>query len=364
MRAGPRREGRAAVELLLAQGAQVTAIDAADNASLRDWADSAGQAAELRLGESGLIEERFDLCVVSPGIAVTHQQVVALQAAGIPVWSELELGSRAVDCPAIGITGTNGKTTTTELVAVILNANNPTIAAGNIGTPLSAVARQSSQLDWVTLEVSSFQLETNDLFKPRIGVLLNLAPDHLTGMAQWMTTFERSTPFENQTPSDFALIQWEAWQELKRLGVKLNAQCITFSATVSEADWYLDGGQLVSQLPDSTEPWPDFSRCELSDQHNPENILAALLVGHCVGLAMKDLMPPLAYQPGPHRCELVMRWVAYGFTMIRRPPTCMPCVVRSEPCQRMRSAKMSGSSPAEWAKDWIFPRPRWSQSGG
>ena len=112
--------------------------------------------------------------------------------------------------------------------------------------------------------------------------------------------------FEKQTPSDFALIQWEAWQELKRLGVKLNAQCITFSATVSEADWYLDGGQLVSQLPDSTEPWPDFSRCELGDQHNPENILAALLVGRCVGLAMKDLMPPLlAFQPGPHRCELV-----------------------------------------------------------
>ena len=300
--------GRAAVELLLAKGAQVTAIDAADNASLRDWADSAGQAAELRLGESGLIEERFDLCVVSPGIAVTHPQVVALQAAGIPVWSELELGSRAVDCPAIGITGTNGKTTTTELVAAILNANNrSTIAAGNIGTPLSAVARQSSQLDWVTLEVSSFQLETNDLFKPRIGVLLNLAPDHLDRHGT-MDDYIRakSRLFENQTPSDFALIQWEAWQELKRLGVKLNAQCITFSATVSEADWYLDGGQLVSQLPDSTEPWPDFSRCELSNQPNPENILAALLVGHCVGLAMKDLMPPLlAYQPGPHRCELV-----------------------------------------------------------
>ena len=68
--------GRAAVELLLAQGAQVTAIDAADNASLRDWAASMGQGAELRLGESGLIKERFDLCVLSPGIAVTHPQVI------------------------------------------------------------------------------------------------------------------------------------------------------------------------------------------------------------------------------------------------------------------------------------------------
>ena len=300
--------GRAAVEWLLLQGAQVTAMDAADNPSLREWANAVGQGAEFRLGDCSLIEEHFDLCVISPGIAVTHPQVTAFRAKGIPIWSELELGWQAVDCSVIGITGTNGKTTTTEMVAAVLNANDcPTITAGNIGIPLTAVAGQSKKMEWVTLEVSSFQLETIETFCPRIAVLLNLAPDHLDRHGA-MDGYIRAKVrlFENQTRSDFALIQWDAWQELQRLGVKLKSKCITFSATASEADWYLDNSQLVLRSPDSIESLPDFSEGVFNNKPNAENLLAALLVGHCVGLPMKDVLPPLAtYQPGAHRCELV-----------------------------------------------------------
>src|SRR5205807_2527548 len=143
----------------------------------------------------------------------------------IEIIGELELGWRSVDVPVIAVTGTNGKTTTTELLAQMLNAwGQQTIACGNIGKPLSEVALEERDLDLLTVEVSSFQLETIRTFRPAVSVWLNFAPDHLDryrSVAEYRAAKLRI--FENQTADDVAVIN--AGESLP----KIAARTITFS---------------------------------------------------------------------------------------------------------------------------------------
>ncbi len=177
--------GVAAAELLTARGARVVAIDAADSAPLQEQAArlrahgvtvllGANQIppaprvpvrAGMRVARPATKKASFEFAVLSPGVGLENKFVLELKAAGIPFIGELELGYQQSLALNISITGTNGKTTTTELVEQILTANRRiTVAAGNIGTPLCAIADQTRALDFITLEVSSFQLETIAVF--------------------------------------------------------------------------------------------------------------------------------------------------------------------------------------------------------
>ena len=174
------RSGKAAVEWLQTTGAKVTAVDGNATPELQEWADQLPADFDCRLGERTVLADRFDLAVVSPGVPLDQPQVASLRARGVPVWGELELGWSAAQCPAIAITGTNGKTTTTEWVTQLLSeTGRQVLSAGNIGRPLCEVLPKTSKLDAVVLEVSSFQLETIESFRASVGVLLNLAEDHL-----------------------------------------------------------------------------------------------------------------------------------------------------------------------------------------
>ena len=148
---------------------------------------------------------------------------------------ELELGWRSVNVPVIAITGTNGKTTTTELLAQMLNAcGQRTIACGNIGKPLCEVALEKHAFDVLTVEVSSFQLETIRTFRPSISVWLNFAPDHLDryrSVAEYRAAKLRI--FENQTADDVAIVN--GGETLP----KIAARPITFSAYANHADFRL-----------------------------------------------------------------------------------------------------------------------------
>ena len=208
------RSGVAATKLLLQHDASVTAVDTADSPALKQIASTlTDKGATCQVGASE-ISEAFDLAVISPGVRMDLPLMESLRARGVPMWGELELGWQFTECPAIAITGTNGKTTTTELVASLLGqAQRRTVAAGNIGTPLCAMAGQSRELDAVTLEVSSFQLETIAEFRPAIGVLLNLAPDHLDRHCS-MENYIRAKArlFENQKSFDHAIVSLtNAW---------------------------------------------------------------------------------------------------------------------------------------------------------
>ena len=211
---------------------------------------------------------------------------------------ELELGWQFCELPLIAITGTNGKTTTTELAAQMLNGcGQRTVACGNIGKPLSEVVRDQSKYDVLTVEVSSFQLETIKSFRPHISVWLNFAPDHLDRYAS-VAEYRRAKLriFEYQTAKEFAIVNASDFLP------ELKPQRLTFSAYDDRADFRLSDGTICFQR----TPVLRLADVKLRGSHNIENLMATLAIGHVRGLDFKQMAAPLcAYEPAPHRCEFV-----------------------------------------------------------
>jgi UDP-N-acetylmuramoylalanine--D-glutamate ligase len=302
--------GRAACDLLVRRGAAVTGVDTAATEALRHQAEElAGAGVRVELGRDIPPAGPFDLVVLSPGVPTHSPLARPWIARGTPVIGELELGYQQSLCPNVAITGTNGKTTTTELVERVLrHGGRKTIAAGNIGLPVSAVADRTKELDLLTLEVSSFQLETIQYFRPAVGVFLNLAPDHLDRYAS-LADYGRAKGrlFLNQQLFDWAIVQSEALAQLRALHVGVAAKVITFSATDRKADLYWDRGLIISRLPEWSGPLLDIDHCRVRGPHNAENLMAALAVGRVLRIGWELIVEALkGYEPAPHRCE----WVA------------------------------------------------------
>lgn len=301
--------GAAAARLLIARGARVTAMDNSDTPALR------AEAVELRdLGVRVELDLRlppagqFDFAVVSPGVALDSPLVKELRQREIPVIGELELGWQQAVCLNISVTGTNGKTTTTELVEHLLtHCHKRTLAAGNIGRPISSVTEATRQLDYLTLEVSSFQLETIRFFRPAIAVLLNITPDHLD-RHHTMADYARAKAriFENQQPFDWAIVQSEALAMLRTFGVKIPSKLITFSANNRRADIHLDRSLLISRIEGWVGPLLDLEKTRLRGPHNAENVMAALAIGRVLRLPLEEMVAAItSFQPGAHRCEFI-----------------------------------------------------------
>jgi len=320
--------GVAAAELLAARDARVVAVDGADNTALREVAARLHAhdvrvelgarklppfappivRAHMRPAKVAPPSMAYDFAVVSPGVPLDNALVAEARARKIPIIGELELGYQQAFALNIAITGTNGKTTTTELVERVLTFNDlKTVAAGNIGTPLCAVADETRSLDYITLEVSSFQLETIQMFRPAVAVLMNITPDHLDRYAS-MDEYARAKAriFENQEAFDCAIVQSEALAYLKKLGAKIPSRLVTFSATDREADIYLDRGMIVSRLENWSGPLLNMADVELRGPHNAENIMAALAVGRALHIRLDGIVEAIkSYRPAPHRCEHV-----------------------------------------------------------
>jgi UDP-N-acetylmuramoylalanine--D-glutamate ligase len=293
--------GAAAALLLKSEGAHVTVIDSAEEKDLlKSTVDNLrAQGIRVICGTAANDDSSaYQMAVLSPGIDPASRLARNFSSRNIDMIGELELGWRSCEIPVIGVTGTNGKTTTTELLAEMLNAcGQPTIACGNIGKPLSEVVREKTQFDVLTVEVSSFQLETIQTFRPSISLWLNFAPDHLDryrSVADYRAAKLRI--FENQTDGDVAVVN-----AIERLpGVR--ARTITFSAYAENADFRLSEGAIVYQ----NEGVLRLSDTKLRGLHNIENLMATLGVGLARGLSFREMVPPLcAYEPRPHRCEFV-----------------------------------------------------------
>jgi UDP-N-acetylmuramoylalanine--D-glutamate ligase len=170
---GLARSGQAAALALRRRGEEVIGVDAAPDIDTSRLAEA---GVELHLGpeEERLLDD-VETMIKSPGVPAEAPLVVAARKRGIPVWGELELGSRLLENPILGVTGTNGKTTTSELLGVMLGAP----VAGNVGRALCDLDGEVERGQLVVCEVSSFQLEDIDRFRPQVAVLLNLEPDHL-----------------------------------------------------------------------------------------------------------------------------------------------------------------------------------------
>jgi UDP-N-acetylmuramoylalanine--D-glutamate ligase len=305
---GMGRSGQAAAEWLLAQKAEVTVFDEAKSAGLKEAARRwEGRGVRSVFGTEKLPDTRFDRAILSPGIDPKRPVVVQLRAAHVPMFGELELGARACLCPILAVTGTNGKSTTTELIAAVFQAaGKKAVACGNLGQPLCEVAPVSTGLDYAVAEVSSFQLETIETFRPRVAVYLNLTPDHLDRYADLREyAAAKNRIFENQTAEDVAVIQ-------KGLPLpKLAARTVTFSATDISADYTLRDGWLCA----GADRVLRQEETRLRGPHNAENLLATLAVADAEKIfrdAVKKAF--VAYRPLPHRCEVVA--VRAGVTWI------------------------------------------------
>ncbi len=293
--------GAAAALLLRSEGANVTVFDSADEKKLlRSTLDNLrGQGVRVVCGtDADRDSGQYDLIVASPGIDPASALGRNFWSRKTEIIGELELGWRSCETPVIAVTGTNGKTTTTEMLAQMLNqCGQKTIACGNIGKPLSEVAREKIKYDVLTVEVSSFQLETIRTFHPSIALWLNFAPDHLDryrSVAEYRTAKLRI--FENQTSDDVAIVN--ASESLP----ELSASRITFSAYTNRADFRLSEGAILFQ----NQPVLRMSETKLRGSHNIENLMATLAAGHARGLAFEKMVPSLSgYEPQPHRCEFV-----------------------------------------------------------
>lgn len=221
---------------------------------------------------------------------------------------KLDFDLQQIRCLALAIAGTNGKSTTAGLLDRMLQHNQRrTLICGPESRPVGAVVDLTAQLDFLIIQLDTFQLQRAEFFRPAVAVLLNLAPDHLDTYGNWDAYARAYAPlFRNQQLFDWAIIQSQACSKLRELEVPVPAKTITFSANDPGADLFMDRGLLVSRLPNWSGPLLDLDHCLLRGPHNAENLLAALAVGHVLRLPLEGMADALkTFHARPHCCELV-----------------------------------------------------------
>ncbi len=293
---GAGRSGIAAAKLALRKGASVSLWDQGGENVFQNIPDKVEVHPHLSIKDA----EHFnaEIIVLSPGID-TYSPLVRAFSEKTHLIGETEFASKFYQGGMIGITGTNGKTTTTELVSRILNeAGLGGHACGNYGVPLSEILLLENQPKAISLELSSFQLETIETLHPKVSIWLNFAPDH---MDRYPTVEAYKTAklriFENQTEQDTAIVRYG--ESLEQLRPKV----LTFSTECDAADFYSNGKTIVHR----GEVILDLqSETSLRGLHNAENAMAA--IGACMSYGIDHTSIRCAfrgYAPPAHRCELV-----------------------------------------------------------
>ncbi|MFD2159447.1 UDP-N-acetylmuramoyl-L-alanine--D-glutamate ligase [Rubritalea tangerina] len=293
---GAGRSGRAAATLAHAKGAQVRLYDANPQASFEGLADGIE-------GFAGASEEtgrasQCDYLVISPGIDTYGSFVKAFAENAGALIGETELAYRFYVGKIVGITGTNGKTTTTELVQRILEHSGLScVACGNYGVPFSEVVMMETVPDAVALELSSFQLETVVEFHADVAIWLNFSADHMDRYTSLDDYFRAKMQiFINQTAADTAVVR-----EGEELG-SLVAQHISFSSEGSAADYHLDGLSIFA----GGQKVIDLSETRMRGLHNAENVMSAVAACHALGVSYATAQAALqGFAPPMHRCELI-----------------------------------------------------------
>ena len=312
------KSGVASALFLQSRGAKVTVSDAKPQ-------DQLGEEIPVLLDHGIVVEtgghgERTfrgqDLIVVSPGVPVDAPPLVQARAAGEPVIGEIELASQFLPRNIVAITGSNGKTTTTTLAGEIVAAGGfPTVVGGNIGTPAISLVERAKADTVVVLEVSSFQLETIQTFRPKVAVVLNITPDHLDRHRTFEAyTNAKARIFENQQAEDFAVLNAD------------DPTCAGLAEPNAGASLLVQP-QGRSKARGVRQRWPGpLSRCERAARdhagfgnppeggHNVENVLAAVCVGALMGCEPARISQAVrGFKAVEHRLEYVatIRGVEY-----------------------------------------------------
>jgi UDP-N-acetylmuramoylalanine--D-glutamate ligase len=306
---GLARTGIATARFCIARGARVTAIDDRGAEQLGEAVSELQKiGCALAFGSYPLTDfAAQDLIVPSPGVPANHPGLAAAREARVPIWSEIELAWRFLRGRLIGVTGSNGKTTTTSLIGHILaGSGKPVSVAGNIGTPLIAHVDESKNDSITVAELSSFQLELIDSFRPDISVLLNLTPDHLDRHSSFEDYARAKLRiFANQTERDAVVINADDPASAER--APLRPQVFWFSRkkrVVSGA--YLRNGQIVFRRDGEDTALLDRADIRLRGEHNLENVLAAASAAFLVGATAEEIAAGVRSFPGvEHRLEFV-----------------------------------------------------------
>ncbi len=294
--------GRSAANFCAAQGARVVAADERPAESLGDLTGLDPQI-ERVIGTAFPDPAEFDLVVPSPGVPRERYADRARRA-----WGDLELTYRALSVPILAITGTNGKSTTTSMVEAMLRAAGVRArAAGNLGAP--ALGLVGEAIDWAVLEVSSFQLESTDSFRPRVAVVLNLSPDHLDRHGD-LAAYGRAKAriLARQQPDDVAVLNFDdPW--VRELAGETRARVLPFrtAGPLDRGVWF-DAGSVVLRLSEAPPVRLSLDGLRLAGGHNRENAVAALAATAATGAEPAKAVVALDSFSGlPHRAEEVGR---------------------------------------------------------
>jgi UDP-N-acetylmuramoylalanine--D-glutamate ligase len=309
---GLARSGVAAARVALARGARVKVTDRRAASELGPPLEGlAASGAELALGGHDPADfTRADLVVVSPGVPLALPEIEAARKKGVPVVGEVELAARLLPpLPVVGITGTNGKSTTTALTGAIFESDRRTFTGGNLGTPLCELVLSGAEVDAVVLELSSFQLEGIDRLRPRVGALLNVTPDHLDryrGVSEY--ALAKARLFMNQQPGDFAVANARDARAVALAGSS-RGELVTFGfGEPGPRSARADGegpSFLLAPNGGAPERYEVRSRA-LRGRHNLENAMAAAACARLLGVPGARVQAALERFEGlPHRLELV-----------------------------------------------------------
>jgi len=306
---GLARTGVATALFCAARGARVTATDTRTEKELGDAVAplrTAGVALELGGHRQELILDA-DVIIPSPGVPADAPLLQFARAKGVTIWSEIELAGRFLKGRLIGITGSNGKTTTTSLIEHILrNAGFSTVLAGNIGTPLISCVEKTSENTITVAELSSFQLELIEKFRPNISVFLNLTPDHLDRhhtLESYGTAKARI--FENQTESDSAVLN--ADDPGTTLYAPAKPQVYWFSRNQRVAQGaFVKESEILFRREGAEETILKLADIPLAGAHNVENVLAAAAATRLAGAEPAAIAKGVRSFAGvEHRLEFV-----------------------------------------------------------
>jgi UDP-N-acetylmuramoylalanine--D-glutamate ligase len=309
------KSGVASALFLKAHGAQVTVSDTKSGDELhKEIPVLLDHGIAVETGGHG--ERTFrgqDLIVVSPGVPLDAPALVQARSLGENVIGEIELAARFLPGPMVAITGSNGKTTTTTLTGEILTAGGlPTLVGGNIGTPAISLVERVKPESVIVLEVSSFQLETIQAFRPKVAVVLNVTPDHLDRHRTFEAYVDaKARIFENQRSQDFAVLNADD-PTCVTMAARTQAQVFWFSRQkeVKQGAWVREGNIVFRDgsglQKEAQREIMQVSEIPLKGAHNLENVLAAVCAGALMGCAPEKMRQAVRdFKAVEHRLEFV-----------------------------------------------------------
>ena len=315
--------GIAVARFLKKRGAVVIATDQATEGTLGARAQKIqemGIAMELG-GHRSQTFAKADLIVMSPGVPHTIKPVMRAKENGIPVIGEIELASRFIEEPILAVTGTNGKTTTSEILgSMLMHSGFNVFVGGNIGNPLIGYVDREQKADFIVAEISSFQLDTIDTFRPKIGVLLNITVDHLDRYQNFDAyAASKIRIFKNQQPGDIAVLNGSD-PVVRSLSEPLDSTKLYYPSLAGQEEGAVNNGTRIrfrfreSKKGDDKRPLAHLASCnrqslnvskvKLIGRHNLENAAAAALAALAAGASPETVQVALnRFQGAAHRLE-------------------------------------------------------------